>query len=141
MATHQPNNEPDYQLDEPDKSLGDLISRLTSDMGDLVTAHIDLAKVEIKDEVAKTVKSVGMLGAAAFAGLVAVFVLSGAAAWGLAELMATGLAFLIVGLVWTAAAGILALMGRKKMSSIDPKPTETMNQIKEDKQWLKNEVR
>lgn len=130
----------DYELAEPDKSLGDLIARLTTDMGDLVTAHIDLAKTEIKEEVADAGKSAGMLGAGAIAGLVAVFMLSAAAAWGLAEIIATGFAFLIVGVVWAAIAAALAMTGKNKFENLDPVPRQTQEELQEDKQWLKTQA-
>jgi hypothetical protein len=38
-------------VEEPDASIGDLVGRLTSDMGILVRDHVQLAKEEIKVEV------------------------------------------------------------------------------------------
>lgn len=67
---------PDHELAEPDRSLGELVGRSTSDGGDLVTAHIDLARTEIKQEVADAGKGAGMLGGGAIAALVAVVMLS-----------------------------------------------------------------
>ena len=94
---------------EADKPLSELISQLTSDFSSLVTTHIELAKVEIKEEVSKAGKGAGLLGGGAFAGVMAVLLVSFAAAWGLAEVVPEGVAFLIVGLVWTA--GVLAMTG------------------------------
>ena len=87
---------------EADKPLAELLSQLTSDFSSLVTTHIELAKVEIKEEVTKAGKGAGLLGGGAFAGVMAVLLLSFAAAWGLAEVVPEGVAFLIVGLVWAA---------------------------------------
>ena len=47
---------------EPDQSLSDLVSRLTTDVGNLIGTQIELAKVEIKDEVTRAGKGVGMVG-------------------------------------------------------------------------------
>jgi hypothetical protein len=44
---------------EPESSLGQLLSRLTSDFGDLVSTQVELAKVEIKDEVARAGRGAG----------------------------------------------------------------------------------
>jgi uncharacterized membrane protein YqjE len=129
-----------YPLAEPDKSLGDLVGRLTKDFGDLVQTHIELAKVETKEELKKAGKGAGMLGGAAVAALLALILLSFAAAWGLAAVMPNGLAFLIVGIVWTVIAGTLAYLGRQEIQEMDPTPHQTVAELKEDRRWL-NEQR
>ncbi len=129
-----------HELEEPDRSLTDLTSRLASDVGDLVSTHIDLAKAEIKEEVQKAGKGAGLLGGGAFAGFMAVILLSFALAWGLAEVMPAGFAFLIVGALWAIAAAVLAVMGRNKMQEVEPTPTQTMDEIQEDKQWLSRQT-
>ena len=137
MSAHQ--GEP-YRLEEPDTSLGELFGRLSSDFGELVRTHIELAKVEIKDEAAQGARAGAMLGAAAVAGLFALLLVSFAAAWGLAELMPPGLAFLIVGLIWAVAAGALGVVGRRRLQQIDPTPHETVEQLKEDRRWLSEQT-
>jgi len=130
-----------FGLQDPDKSLGSLVGELTKDFGDLVSTHIALAKVEAKEEVSKTAKragrGAGMMGGAAVAGLLALILLSFAAAWGLAAVMPRGLAFLIVGLVWTAIAAVLALKGRQELQKVSaPVPEQTVQELKEDRRWL-----
>lgn len=132
-------SDPDYQLIEPEKSLGDLAGRLTQELGDLVSAHVDLAKTEIKEEVAKAGRGAGLLGGGALAALVAVIFVSTAAGWGLAEWMAPGWAFLIVGLAWTIAALIMAYTGREQMRDVEPMPKATVEEIERDKEWLKQQ--
>src|SRR3546814_3523115 len=90
---------------EPEASISDLLGRVTDDFSQLVRTHVDLAKVEIKDEVARAGKGAGMLTGGAIAALFAAMMLSLALAWGLAEAMEAGRATLIVGLVWTAEIG------------------------------------
>ncbi len=123
---------------DPEPSLGDLIGDLTTQFSDLVGSHINLAKAEIASEVRQAGKGAGLLGGGAFAALLAVLMLSMAAAWGLAELIEPGWAFLIVGLLWAAVAAALALAGRNKLEDVDPAPHRTMDELKEDQQWLKN---
>jgi uncharacterized membrane protein YqjE len=123
---------------EPDQSLPDLIGRLSSDFGELVTTQVELAKVEIKEEVAKAGKGAGMLGGGAVAGLLALTLLSFAAAWGLAEVMAEGWAFLIVGAIWAVTAAALFMSGRNRLTTVEPVP-ETRESIKEDITWAKQQ--
>lgn len=139
MTNLPPERDP-HRLAEPDKSLGDLIGRLTSDFGDLVTDHIDLAKAEIKHEVTTAGKGAGMLGAGAIAALVAVIMLSAAAAWGLSEVMAPGLAFLIVGAVWAAVAAGLAFSGKSELEDVEVAPRQTQAELRRDREWLKTQT-
>jgi uncharacterized membrane protein YqjE len=123
---------------EPDNSLGELLSRLTGDFGDLVSTQVALAKVEIKEEVARAGKGAGMLTGAGLVGYLAVTLLSFAAAWGLAEVMPEGFAFLIVGAVWAVVAGVLYMTGRKQLDAVRV-PPQTKASIEEDVEWAKQQ--
>ena len=125
---------------ESDKSLGELLSRLTSDFGDLVSTQVELAKVEIKDEVGRAGRGAGLLTGGALAAYLAVALLSFAAAWGLAETMSPGWAFLIVGLAWAVAAAALLFTGRRQLESVRAVP-QTKTSIQEDVQWAKHQRR
>jgi len=129
----------DLRPSTSDASLGELFSQLTSDMSGLVRDEVQLAKVELKDEINKVGKAGGMFGGAALAAYMAVVLLSFAAAWGLAELMAVGWAFLIVGVVWAVAGTLLYLRGRDQLQRVDLKPEQTIDTLKEDVQWVKNQ--
>jgi uncharacterized membrane protein YqjE len=129
-----------YPIEQPDKSLGDLFGELTSELSTLVSFHIDLAKAEIKQDVRDAGKAGGMFGGAGIAGLLALIMLSSAAAWALAEEMAAGWAFLIVAAVWGLVAVALALSGKKQLDDMEPGPNQTIHELKEDQKWLKNQT-
>ena len=124
---------------DPDASVPELLRRVTEDVSELVRTHLELAKVEIKDEIARTGKGAGFLTGAAVAALIALIMLSGAAAWGLSEIVPEGVGFLIVGLVWAAVAGFLTLSGRRKLSEVPPVAEQTKQAVEEDVQWAKNQ--
>ena len=112
---------------------------MTDDVSELVRTHLELAKVEIKDEVARTGKGAGFLTGAALAALLALIMLSAAAAWGLSEVVPEGVGFLIVGLVWAAVAGFLTVSGRQKLSEVPPVAEQTKQAVEEDVQWAKSQ--
>ena len=118
-------------------SVGALISEVTSDLSKLMRQELELAKVEVKEEVAKTGKAAGMLGGAGFAGYMAVFFASIALWWGLANVMDEAWAALIVTVLWAIAAAVLASTGRKKMREVRPKPEQTIETLKEVPDALK----
>jgi len=123
---------------EPEASLGDLVSRMTRDFGDLVSTQVELAKVELKDEIKQAGTGAGLLGGGAFAAYLAVLLLSFAAVSALDEAMPLGVGFLIVGLVYAAAAAVLFLQGRNKLSTVNAVP-ETKQSLKEDVAWAKQQ--
>jgi uncharacterized membrane protein YqjE len=128
-----------YPLADPDASLGDLVGRVAGDMGLMLRDHIELAKEEITAEAKKAGTGAGLLGGGAIAAWTGVLLVSFSAAWALALAVDTWLAFLIVGLVWLGVAGVMAGAGRKELAQVDPKPRQTLNEIEEDKKWLREQ--
>ena len=126
---------------EPDASVSELLSRVTDDFSQLVRTHVELAKVEIKDEASRAGKGAAMLIGGAVAAFLAVVLLSFAAAWGLAEAMDAGWAFLIVGLIWTITAALLAAQGRRRLRTVNPVPEATKQTVEEDVRWAKQQGR
>jgi uncharacterized membrane protein YqjE len=122
-------------------SLGELFSTLTSDLSQLVRSEMELARVEIREEASKAGKAAGMLGGGAVAALVALILLTSAVAWGLAEVVDAGWAFLIVGVVVGAAAAVLAMNGRKRLAEVRPVPDQTVDTLKEDARWARAQVK
>ena len=102
---------------------------------------MELAKVEVKEEAVKAGRAGGMLGGAAAAGYLALILLAFAAAWGLAELVDAGWAFLIVGVVVGAIAAVLARMGQQKLSEVNPVPEQTVETLKEDARWARAQTK
>jgi len=114
-----------------ERSLGELFSDLTSDLQVLVRKEVELAKVEVKEQASRAGKAGAMLGGTAVCGLMALLLISFAAAWGLAEGVPTWLAFLAIGLLYGAIAGLLLVVGKKKLSTIGP-PRQTVQTLKAD---------
>ena len=127
----------DQTRPDDNRSLGELLSEMTSEVSQLFRAEIELAKTEAKEEAAKAARAGVMFGAGGFVGYLAVIMLSFAAAWGLATVIPDGLAFLIIGIVYAAAAVVLFLLGRTRMQEFNPVPQETVETLKEDMEWAR----
>jgi Putative Actinobacterial Holin-X, holin superfamily III len=120
-----------------ERPLSELVTQMTSDVGTLVRKEIELAKIEIKEDVQRTAKAGGMLGAAGFAGYMAVVLLSFAIAFLLAEVIPTWLGFLIVAVIWAAVGFVLFQQGRARMKQGTLVPEQTVETVKEDVEWVK----
>ncbi|HZM38055.1 MAG TPA: phage holin family protein [Acidimicrobiales bacterium] len=132
---------PPYEQPGTDQSLGELFGTLTSDLSELVRSEMELARVEIREEAAKAGRAAGLLGAGGLIAYLGLGLLAMAAAWGLAEVVDAGWAFLIVGLV-IAAIGVVVLMkGRDRLREVRPVPEETVETLKEDARWARAQVK
>jgi uncharacterized membrane protein YqjE len=113
---------------------------MTSDVGQLVSTQIELAKVEIKDEVARAGKGAGMVGGGGLAAFLSVLLLSFAIAYWLADAFDDlGWGFLTVGIVWAAVAAFMVWKGRQQISSTTPIGEQTIETIKEDVEWARQQ--
>jgi uncharacterized membrane protein YqjE len=121
------------------QSVGELVGRMTSDLSHLMRDEIELAKVEVKDEVINASKAAGLLGGSGVVALFALLMLSFAAAWGLAEVMATGFAFLIMGTLYVGVAAVMLVLGRQRWAAVNPVPEQTVGTLKEDVAWVKEQ--
>lgn len=117
----------------PSPSTGDLVSQLSNEVSQLVRDELRLAQVEVSGKAKKAGVGVGMFGAAGLLALYGVGVLIATAILALALAVDAWLAALIVGVVLLAAAGVAALLGKKRVSeAAPPVPTRAVDNVKED---------
>jgi len=125
---------------EDSESLGDLFSRLTTDLSKLVHDEIELANVELKETAKEAGTAGASLGAAGVFGLMSFLLLSFAAAWGLAEVLPEGVGFVIVGGAYGIVALALLGLGRQRLKAVKPVPEQTVETLKEDVAWARQQM-
>ncbi|WP_199906840.1 phage holin family protein [Aeromicrobium chenweiae] len=124
---------------QDERSIGDIVGEIASDLSNMVRSELELAKTEAKAEVAKAGKGAGMLGGAAVAGYFTLLFLSLFVMYLLGEGMDLQWAALIVFVVWAIIAAVLAVLGRSRLKTVDPSLERTQKTLKEDVQWAKNQ--
>ena len=123
-----------------ERSLGDLFSELAAETSTLVRQEVALAQTELTQKATSVGKNVGFLvvgGAVGYAALLAVLA---AAIIGLAHFVPAWAAALIVGAVVGIIAFLLVSSALKSLKQTELTPRETVKSLKEDAEWLKNEV-
>jgi uncharacterized membrane protein YqjE len=123
------------------QSIGQLLNEATQDISELVRQEMQLAKVELRDEVSKASKAGVKLGAGSVLGYLALLLASFAIVWGLAEVLSVGWGFLIVAVVYAIIAAVLFVTGRKQLRQISPIPRQTMETLKEDASWARAQAK
>jgi Putative Actinobacterial Holin-X, holin superfamily III len=120
-----------------EQSVGELVSGIASDLSTLMRQELDLAKVEVRQEVSKAGKAAGMLGGAGLAGWMVALFLSFTLLYLLDSAIDAGWAALIVALIWAIIGAVLFVIGRNRLKAVDPTPHRTVETVKEDVEWLK----
>lgn len=123
-----------------DRSLGDLFAELSRETSTLVRKEVQLAKTEMTEKATKAGRNIGFLvagGAVAYAGLLA---LIAALIVGLAEFVGLFLSALIVGLVVAVIGYFLVQKGLDALKHMDLTPQQTIDTLKEDKEWLQEQT-
>ncbi len=131
---------PQRPPDRDERPLSELVSDVTSQLQALMRKEVELARTEIKEELSKAAKGAAAFAVAGVVGFLAAIALVFAAAWGLSEIVPEGVAFLIVGVLLLAVAGILFTQGRKKIAEVSPVPERTVETVKEDVQTAKDSL-
>ncbi len=123
-----------------DRSLGELFSELSQETTTLIRQEVNLAKTEMSQKASRVGKDVGFMaagGAVAYAGLLAI--LAGAIAL-LDLVIPLWLSALLVGLVVAAIGYFLVRKGLDALKQEDLAPRETIQTLKEDKEWAKDQT-
>lgn len=64
-----------------------------------------------------------------------------AAAWGLAEVLPEGVAFIIVAAIVAVVAAVLMVLGRSRLEAAKRIAPETIETLKEDAQWTRQQIK
>ena len=125
---------------EEERSLGELFSELAAETGTLVRQEVALAQAEMSVKATHVGKNVGFLaigGAVAYAAVLAI--LAGVI-MAFSYVIPAWAASIVVGGIVGIAAFVLISSALKQLKNTNIKPEETVASIKEDAQWLKNQV-
>jgi len=128
------------QIQNDERSLGDLFSELAAETGTLVRQEVSLAQAELTAKASIVGKNVGFLavgGAVAYAGLLAIVA---GVILALSSFIPAWLAAILVGAVIGIASYVLISSALTELKKTSLKPEESVESIKEDAQWLKNQV-
>jgi len=127
--------------EKDERSIGELFSELSRETTELFRQEVQLAKAEMSQKASRVGKNVGFLvvgGVVAYTGVLA---LVAAGIILLGQVIPYWLSAGIVGLVIALVGLFLVVKGANTLRQEDPVPQETVETLKEDSQWLKNQKR
>ncbi len=114
------------------RPLGEIVQSISDDVSRIVRAEVQVARAELGELVRKVAKTGGVLASAALAGLLAAacFVTTCIAAMSL--VMPVWLASLLMGILLAFAAAGAYVIGRLRLSEIDPTPPQIARRLVDD---------
>ena len=128
------------QVVKEERSLGDLFSELAAETSTLVRQEVTLAQTELTQKATSVGKNVGFLAVGGAVGYAALLAVLAAVIIGLANFIPAWAAALIVGVIVGIVAFLLITSALKALKETDLAPRQTVETLKEDAEWLKNQV-
>ena len=119
----------------------------------LVDTKLSLVKVELKEDASFYARNGAFTAVGAMVALIGFALVNVAVAFFISNFFADeagavqrftptsyGLGFLITGVLYVVIGGVIVLVMKNKLAAYNPVPTRTLEEIRKDKQWLKNEM-
>jgi hypothetical protein len=129
------------QTTKEDRSLGELFSELATETSTLVKQEVALAQTELTIKATKVGKNIGYLVVGGAVGYAALLAFIAALIIGLGRLLDNyWLSALIIGIVIAVIAVIMIMSALSALKTTGLTPNQTVETIKEDAQWLKDQV-
>ncbi|GAA3236930.1 phage holin family protein [Pseudonocardia petroleophila] len=142
MSTETTSASRHAAVDPGDLSTGELVTRLSSQVTDLVRGELELARTELAEKGKRAGVGAGLAGAGGVVALYGVGALVAAAVAGLSLVLDVWLAALIVAVVMFVVAGVLALLGRSQIRrAVPPVPEAAVDSVGRDVDTVKAAVR
>ena len=126
-----------------------LLSRLGDDVLQLINSQLALFKVELKEEANTYIRGAITIALGAAISVIGFALLNVAVAFGVSTLFAQAnlsqpasyaLGFVATGLFYLIVGGVVVLVIKNRLAKQDLVPTRSVEELRKDKEWLKNEL-
>ena len=124
-----------------ERSVSDVVQDILRNLQEMVRSEIRLAKAEIRGEVKLAVSSGVWIAGGAVAAMSSLHFMLWTVAYLFATRMSMWAATLIVGLVMAATAAALIMSGIRRAKHINPIPKRTVESVKENLEWMKQQTK
>ena len=121
-------NEPDTRSE--DTTVGELVSQLSSQTSRLIRDEMQLAQAEFKESIKHAGIGAGLMSGTALLAALGAASLVAAAIAALALALPVWMSAVIVAIVLVAAAGVVALAGKRQLGEASPTPEMTVANVK-----------
>jgi len=124
-----------------DRSFTDVLEDIVGNVQGIIRSEVRLAKAEIREETVKAGKAAGIAGSGVVLALYAVGFFLLTCLYALETAVTPWIAALILTLLVGSGATVLIIVGKKRIKRVDPRPDKTINTLKENVEWVKNQAK
>ena len=125
-----------------EQSISDLVRQLTEQSNELARKEIELAKAELEAKARSVGTGIGAFGGAGIVALLALGALTATFILALSEVLDPWLSALVVTVAYLAVAGVMALLGRRKVEeATPPTPERAIESTRRDVEEIKQSTR
>jgi putative superfamily III holin-X len=124
-----------------DRSIGELFGQLSQDMTLLFRQELQLARAEMSEKISQVTSNLVSVVAGGFVAYVGALALVAALILGLHEAaeISPWVSALIVGAIFAVAGYVMLNRGLKELKRVDLAPRRTVETLKDDVQWAKEQ--
>ncbi|HEY2457031.1 MAG TPA: phage holin family protein [Candidatus Acidoferrum sp.] len=123
------------------RTVSDVLQDIIGNVQQIIRSEFRLAKAELKEKADRASKPAVFVASGALIAVYGLGFLFLAAVYGLAVVMPEWAAALIVGAVLSIIGVMVLSSGRAKLKAIDPTPDKTVQTLKENVQWAKEQIK
>jgi len=131
------------------EGLPSLVSRLGDDVMQLVDTKLSLLKVELKEDAREFARDGALIAVGGIVAAIGFALLNVAVAFGISTLFANtdlsqpakyAIGFATAGVLYLIVGAIMITMMKNRLAKQGLVPERTIEELRKDKQWLKNEL-
>ena len=124
-----------------ERSISELLQNIVGNIQEIVRSEVRLAKTEIRDEATKAKVAGVLVAVGALAAIFSVLFLLLMIVYALSAVMPSWAAALIVSVVTGIIAGTTIAAGLRRFKQVRPTPERTVETIKENVEWAKQQTK
>jgi uncharacterized membrane protein YqjE len=149
MSATAPRQSSTALATKTDENLPSLFSRLGDDVMQLFDTKMSLLKVELKEEANAYAQSGIMIGVGGIIAAIGFALLNVALAFGISTLFAEtslsqpakyAVGFVSAGVLYLIIGAVIVSVMKNRLAKQNLVPNRTVEELRKDKQWLKNEL-
>jgi len=126
---------------EGDRSITQVVNDIIRNVQEMFRSEINLAKTEMREEAVKAKSAGVLLGGGAVSAFFAVFFLLLMTVYALTRVVPDWAAALIVASCMAIVAALMLSSGVKAFRRVHPAPERTVENIKENVEWVKQKIK
>ncbi len=126
---------------ENSRSIAEVLQDILANVQSIIRSEVRLAKTEVTEEVTKAARAAGVMAGGAVVSLFAVWLLLLAILFALAKVLPLWAAAIVLFVILAVVSAVLMMAGRKRFQTVHTTPEKTIETMKENVEWVKNQTK